>query len=114
MFYHCAEFSGDESPERKVEVAAGGDESPERKEEGKGLSVAVAAGIAVVFSLLVILPVGVALGCCGMLCLVKKTAGQEKPQNIYDVPDLTETALTENILLLSDNQAYGCATYSRK
>ena len=70
MFYHCAGYCRDESLERKVEVAAGGDESPERKEEDKGLSVEVAAGVAVVFSLLVIRPVGVALGCCGMLCLV--------------------------------------------
>ena len=67
-----------------------------------------------VLSLLVILPMGVALGCCGMWCLVKRSVGQEEPRNIYDAPDLTETALTENILPLSDNQAYGCATHSRK
>ena len=89
------------------------DESPEIK-QGKGLSVEVAAGIALVFSLLVILPVGVALGCCRILYLVNKSAGQEKLQNIYDAPDFTETALTENILPLSDNQAYGCTTHSRK
>ena len=99
MFYHCTEFSGDESPERK---------------DHKCLSVETVAGIAIILSLLVILPVGVALGCCGMWYLMKKSVGQEKPQSIYDVPDLTQTALTKNILPLSDNQAYGCATRSRK
>ena len=99
MFYHCAEFSGDESPERK---------------EDKCLSVGTVTGIAVILSLLVILPVGAALGCCGMWCLMKKSVGQEKPQSTYDVPDLTETVLTKNIFPLSDNEAYGCATRSRK
>ena len=79
------------------------------EESNNGLSVGLAAGIAVVLSLLVVLPVGVVIGCCGMWCLLKKSIRQEDlPGNIYDVPNLTE-----NTFPLSDNEAYGSANKSR-
>ena len=65
-------------------------------------AVGLAAGIAVVISLLVVLPVGVVISCCGMWCLIKRSVGQEDlPGNIYDVPSLTDSTFP-----LSD-EAYG-------
>ena len=67
----------------------------------------LATGIAVVISLyfiLVVLPVGVVIGCCGMWCLLNTSIQQE--EGIYDVPSL-------NNFHPSDNQAYGCVHKSR-
>ena len=87
--------------------------------ESGGLSAGGAAGIAVVVTLLVVLPVGVVLGCCGMWCVMRYSGGptsgggQQKVGQlqaaIYEEPSPVETAIP-----LTDNQAYGHVnTHSR-
>ena len=80
-------------------------------------SATAAAGIAVAATLLVALPVGVVIGCCGMWCLMRSPGtmsitvpgDREKEElagAIYDEP-AAPTAPVETAFSLSDNQAYG-------
>lgn len=75
-----------------------------------GLSGGAVAGIVVVLSLLVVLPVGVVLGSGGMWRFMKShsyaaTTGiwkkRETSPAVYDVPEVT------NVFSLTENQAYG-------
>ena len=74
------------------------------------LTGAAIAGIAVAITLLVAMPVGVALGCCGMWWYMKRrgaTSGQKVTQlqaAIYEEP-ATPAVKTASIPL-TDNQAY--------
>ena len=65
------------------------------------VSVDVVAGIAVALSLLVVLPVGVVFGCCGMWCLMK-SRGRKKRRM---APPLYEEP--KPVFSLTENQAYG-------
>ena len=83
-----------------------------------GLSAAgAAAGIAVAATLLVVLPVGVVLGYCGMWCLMRSRGkmattvpgDREKKElagAIYEEP-AAAAAPVEMVFSLFDNQAYG-------
>ena len=77
-----------------------------------------ALGIAVVVTLVLAVPVGVALGCSGMWCLMKSQGykrdrpsdrGKKKTTEltgvIYEEP--VAVAPVETVFSLSDNQAYG-------
>ena len=77
------------------------------------LSAGAAAGIAVAATFLATLPVGVALGCCGMWFLMRSQGkralhgNQEKREKrelvaVYDDPDRMKTEFS-----VSNNQAYG-------
>ena len=78
--------------------------------EQSGLSAGAAAGITVAATLLATLPVGVALGCCGMWFLMRSrgSGNQEKREKqkemveLYDDPDRMKTEFS-----VSNNQAYG-------
>ena len=77
--------------------------------------VATTAGISVVVTLVVAVPVGVVLGCCGTLCLRKRRRGfktdsplgseGDKKEDAYEEP--VAVAPVETVFSLSDNQAYG-------
>ena len=80
-------------------------------QEQSALSAAAAAGIAVAVALLATVPVGVALGCCGMWFLMRSRGkralhgNQEKQKEmveLYDDPDRMKTEFS-----VSNNQAYG-------
>ncbi|CAI8015509.1 hypothetical protein GBAR_LOCUS9598 [Geodia barretti] len=66
------------------------------------VSVDAVAGIAVALSLLVVLPVGVVFGCCGMWCLMK-SQGRKKRRM---APPLYEEPV-KPVFSLTENQAYG-------
>ena len=66
------------------------------------VSVDAVAGIAVALSLLVVLPVGVVFGCCGMWCLMK-SRGRKKRRM---APPLYEEPV-KPVFSLTENQAYG-------
>ena len=75
-----------------------------------GLTAGVAAAIAVVITAVVLLPVGVALGCCGMWYMMRRgaTSGQKVTQlqaAIYEEPATPAVELAN--IPLTDNQAYG-------
>ena len=78
--------------------------------ESAGLSTGATVGIKLAITLLVALPVGVALGCCGMWYMMRRgdTSGQKVAQlqaAIYEEP-ATPAVKTASIPL-TDNQAYG-------
>ena len=67
-------------------------------------------GVAVALSVLVVLPVGLLLGCCAMRCLIQQRRSKRDlsgggygtdPANSYEVPVPVETAIS-----LTDNRAY--------
>ena len=63
-------------------------------------------GVAVALSVLVVLPVGLLLGCCAMRCLIQQRGPKREgygtdPANTYEVPVPVETAIS-----LTDNHAY--------
>ena len=70
-------------------------------------------------TLLVALPVGVIIGCCGMWCICKSRGVQEKEQQhqsqegtnvvIYEEPDVK----IDTDIPLSDNKAYGHVNMQR-
>ena len=78
--------------------------------------VGLAAGIAVAITLVAGVPLGVALGCCGLWCLLKRRRGgygvsggagekeKEMKEEVYEEP--VPTAASETVFSLSDNQAY--------
>ena len=89
------------------------------EESNNGLSVGLAAGIAVALFLLVVLPVGVVLGCCGMWCLMRKKGGyspsggegekeMELAEEVYEGP--VAAGPGETAFSVSDNQAYSQVT----
>ena len=67
-----------------------------------GLSVDAVAGLSVALTLLVVLPVGVVFGCCGMWCLMK-SRGRKKRRM---APPLYEEPV-KPVFSLTENQAYG-------
>ena len=103
MFYTHADI---------LALSCDGECTCESESDGGGLSAGGASGIAVVVTLLVVLPVGVVLGCCGMWCVMRYSGGptsgggQQKVGQlqaaIYEEPSPVETAIP-----LTDNQAYG-------
>ena len=87
----------------------GGSDGDHRKSDERCL-IGITAGIAVVLSLLVVLPVGVVLGCCGMWCLIRERerrhhfsdkGSESREESHYDVPVPTQSAIT-----VTHNQAY--------
>ena len=81
--------------------------------ESEGESTEVVAALSITVTLLVSLPVGVAIGCLTMWCIVRRRrgggggeeGGVEKREMgaIYEEP----TQPLESVISLSDNQAYG-------
>ena len=72
------------------------------------LSTGVAGGVAAVLTVLVVLPVGVVLGCCGRWCLVRflVTGCRKKtviPSAVYE--EVQQPAQT--VISLTENKAYG-------
>jgi hypothetical protein len=87
----------------------GGSDCDQRKSDESCL-LGLAAGIAVVLSLLVVLPVGVVLGCGGMWCLMGERErrlhssvkrSERRQESHYDEPVPTQSAIT-----VTHNQAY--------
>ena len=81
----------------------------DEESESAGLSTGAAVGITLAISLLVVLPVGVALGCCGMWYMMRRgaTSGKKVTQlqaALYEEPAAVSTAAS---IHLTDNQAYG-------
>ena len=82
--------------------------------EGDSLSTATVAALSVSLTLLVYLPLGVAIGCFSMWCIMRKRQegrGSEKREMvgvIYEEPALPPKA--ETVISLSENQAYGQVT----
>ena len=85
--------------------------------------VGLAAGIAVAITLVAGVPLGVALGCCGLWCLMKRRRGgygvsggvgekEESREEVYEEP--MPAAASETVFSLSDNQAYGQVTSQRQ
>ena len=66
------------------------------------LSVGAAAGIVAAVSLLVVLALGVVLGCCGLWCLMKSRVRKRKENApaYYEEVQIPGISLTEN-------EAYG-------
>ena len=73
------------------------------------LPVGVVAGIAVVATLLVVLPVGVVLGCCGLWCLLRCRSNKKKKKRANASP-LYEEPVKPSGFSLTENQAYGHVT----
>ena len=81
--------------------------------ESEGESTEVVAALSITVTLLVSLPVGVAIGCLTMWCIVRRRrgggggeeGGVEKREMgaIYEEP----AQPLESVISLSDNQAYG-------
>ena len=72
------------------------------------LSTGVAGGVAALLAILVVLPVGVVLGCCGRWCLVRfQVTGCRKknvvPSAVYE--EVQQPAQT--VISLTENKAYG-------
>ena len=81
--------------------------------EGVSLSTATAVALTLFISVLVCLPLGVAIGCFSMWCIMRKRqgGGSEKREMvgvIYEEPSLPPKA--ETVISLSENQAYGQVT----
>ena len=69
-------------------------------------SVGLATGITVGLSLLVVLPVGVVLGCGLMWCLMRyRGPGDQKKRS--NAPVLYEEPVKMTTISLTENQAYG-------
>ena len=78
-------------------------------------AVATTAGISVVVTLVVAVPVGVVLGCCGTLCMRKRKRGcktdspsgseEDKREEVNEEP--VAVAPVETVFSIADNQAYG-------
>ena len=64
-----------------------------------GLSVDAVAGLSVTLTLLVVLPVGVVFGCCGMWCLMKSRGRKKRRMAppLYEEPVKPVFSLTENL-----------------
>ena len=84
------------------------------EEKGDSLSTGGIVAITLVLTLLVSLPMGVMIGCCGMWCIIKphkynphEEKGQQLQEetnvDLYEVPDF----LVETNIPLSQNEAYG-------
>ena len=80
--------------------------------ESEGESTEVVAALSITVTLLVSLPVGVAIGCLTMWCIVRRRGGgggeeggveKREMGAIYEEP----TQPLESVISLSDNQAYG-------
>ena len=80
--------------------------------DSKGESTEVAVALSITVTLLVSLPVGVAIGCLTMWCIVRRRGGgggeeggveKREMGAIYEEP----TQPLESVISLSDNQAYG-------
>ena len=83
--------------------------------EGDSLSTATVAALSVSLALLVYLPVGVAIGCFSMWCIMRKRqegGGESEKREmvgvIYEEPAPPPKA--ETVISLSENQAYGQVT----
>ena len=85
------------------------------------LTAGAAAAIAVTISVLVAIPVGVALGCCGMWCLMKSRvckggciSSEREKRELGGEGDKTGVIYEEpvapvetTVFSITDNQAYG-------
>ena len=81
--------------------------------ESEGEATEVVAALSITVTLLVSLPVGVAIGCLTMWCIVRRRRGggggeeegveKREMGAIYEEP----TQPLESVISLSDNQAYG-------
>ena len=87
----------------------GGSDGDHKKGDERCL-LGITAGIAVVLSLLVVLPGGMFLGCCGMWCLISERerrhhfsdkGSESREESHYDVPGPIQSAIT-----VTHNQAY--------
>ena len=78
-------------------------------------AVGTAVGISVGVTLVVAFPLGVVVGLCGTICLLKRKRGcktdspsgceGDKREEVYEEP--VAIAPVETVFSLSDNQAYG-------
>ena len=69
------------------------------------LSVGAAAGIVAAVSLLVVLPLGVVLGCCGLWCLMKSRVRKRKENAPAYYEEVQRPGKT--VISLTENEAYG-------
>ena len=69
------------------------------------LPVGVVGGITLVVTLLVVLPVGVVLGCCGSWCLLR--CRNNKKQKRANASPLYEEPVKPSGFSLTENQVYG-------
>ena len=82
--------------------------------EGDSLSTATAVVLTLFISVLVCLPLGVAIGCFSMWCIMRKRHGGGESEKremvgvIYEEPSLPPKV--EAVISLSENQAYGQVT----
>ena len=74
------------------------------------LPVEVVAGITLVATLLVVLPVGVVLGCCGSWCLLRCRSNKKKKKKRANASPLYEEPVKPSGFSLTENQAYGHVT----
>ena len=75
----------------------------------KNITPEVVAGTAVVVTLLVVLPVGVVLGCCGSWCLLR-CRNNKKEKKKANASPLYEEPVKPSGFSLTENQAYGHVT----
>ena len=68
--------------------------------------VVAVVGAALAISILVVLPAGVALSCCGMWCLMTRKKNNLRKRAVYEEPDSVIAAAVDVAIPLSDNQAY--------
>ena len=73
--------------------------------DSNDLVVAV-VGAALAISILVVLPVSVALSCCGMWCLITRKKNNPRKRAVYEEPDSVIAPAIDVAIPLSDNQAY--------
>ena len=79
-------------------------------EEGENdISVEITAGVAVFLSLLVVLPVGVALGCCGMWYLMKREKDHHFKVETRQDSQYAQPFPPQSAIPVTSNQAYASA-----
>ena len=83
------------------------------RSDENSLSVGVVAGITLVATLLVVLPVGVVLGCCGSWCLLRCRSNKKKKKRANASP-LYEEPVKPSGFSLTENQAYGHVTLRQR
>ena len=80
------------------------------RSDENSLSVGVVAGITLVATLLVVLPVGVVLDCCGSWCLLRCRSNKKKKKKRANASPLYEEPVKPSGFSLTENQAYGHVT----
>ena len=88
---------------RQISLCVGND-------DGANSGCISAAVIAGAITLLLTLPVGVALGCCGMWCMMRRRHNhtlEKSKENMEQVQETIYDEPQETAIPLSENEAYG-------